>query len=403
MILGIVVWLLLLLVSYLLIQKLKEDHPGLSRRIMFTLFFYHTGLAVTYYVYALFNPSDSIYYYQKAVSKFYGDNWFDYFGSSTRFIDFLTFPLVNYFGFTYEACMVFFSWLGFLGFIFFYIFFSEHIKTNVKIFGRPAIYFLLLLPNCHFWSASMGKGSIIFLGFGLFFYALNLPVGRIWALVLGGLIIFQIRPHIFYVLIIAVAVGYIFSTKGIGLGYRLIVLSVAFFLLYYIYDDIVTVTGLEDESIWDPDFSHRASELSKATSGIDIANYSIPEKLFAFWFRPLFFDATGILGIIVSFENAFYLFFFLRLLQPRAIVFLFTSDAIVKTSFFTFLGVSFALAQITGNLGLAMRQKSQVMLLILFVILRFMDEQKVKQLNEWMKRKQRHDLLLRRKEKLARA
>jgi hypothetical protein len=66
---------------------------------------------------------------------------------------------------------------------------------------------------------------------------------------------------------------------------------------------------------------------------------------------------------------------------------LLTSDAIVKTCLFTFLGVSFALAQISGNLGLAMRQKSQVMILMLFVILKFMDEQKIGKLRDILKRK----------------
>jgi hypothetical protein len=259
-----------------------------------------------------------------------------------------------------------------------------------------------MLPNTHFWSASIGKGSIIFFGFGLFFYGLSLPPSRIWALVLGGWIIFQIRPHIFYVIIVAIGIGYVFSTKGIGLGYRLIVLLVSGFILYYIYDDIVQLTGLEDESIFDPGFSHRASELTKATSGIEISSYSIPEKLFAFWFRPLFFDASGILGLIVSFENAFYLFFFLRLFQPRAIGFLLSGDAIVKTSFLTFLGVSFALAQISGNLGLAMRQKSQVMLLMLFVILRFMDDRRISQIRGRLARRRKYFKILERHESLAR-
>src|SRR5690606_2866515 len=92
---------------------------------------------------------------------------------------------------------------------------------------------------------------------------------------------------------------------------------------------------------------------------------------------PLFLDAPGILGIIVSFENLFYLFFFAQLVRKGGLKYLFRSDAVVKTSLLTFLGISFALAQISGNLGLAMRQKSQVMLLMLFVIVKFLDEQNV--------------------------
>ncbi|MCU0398887.1 MAG: hypothetical protein MUC73_12395 [Cyclobacteriaceae bacterium] len=238
-------------------------------------------------------------------------------------------------------------------------------------------------------SSSLGKGSLIFFGFGLFFYGLNKPALRIWALVIGGYIIFMIRPHIFYVVMVAIGIGYTFSTKGVGIGYRITILTLAGFLVAYIYQDVLALTGLEDESMMDPLISHRARELSKATSGIDLTNYSFPEKLFAFWFRPLFFDAPGMLGYIVSFENLFYLIFFIRLITPGGIRHLFTADAITKTCLFTFLGVSFALAQISGNLGLAMRQKSQVMILMLFVILKYMDDQRLVELKRIFARKKK--------------
>lgn len=387
MIQGLIIWLLTLLVSYFLIGVLKQRHQVLNRRFMITLFFYHTLLAIAYYLYALSNPSDSINYFYKAIAKVKGDNWLDYFGISTQFIDFISYFLVNRLGFTYEACMAFFSWLGFLGFLFFYIFFKEGIKSAPKVFSFDGISLIFLLPNLHFWSSSMGKGSIIFFAFGLFFFALNKPALRFWGILIGGWIIFQIRPHIFYVILLAVGLGYTFSTKGVAIGYRIAILLLAAVIMFYIYGDILALTGLEDDSIFDSNISHRARELSKATSGIDLTSYSISEKLFAFWFRPLFFDAPGALGLIVSFENLFYLVFFARLFRPSGFRFLVTSDALAKTCLFTFIGVSFALAQISGNLGLAMRQKSQVMILMMFFILKFMDEQKIGQIKSLMARK----------------
>lgn len=389
MIQGIIIWLVTLLLSYFIIGGLQSRYKQLDRRLMVILFFYHSLLALTYYLYALANPSDSKNYYNKALMMFKGENWFDYYGISTAFIDFISFFLINRLGFNYEASMAFFSWLGFLGFLFFYVFYRERIYSRPKLFGYDAIWVLFLLPNLHFWSSSLGKGSLIFFGFGLFFFALNKPALRIWALLLGGWIIFQIRPHIFYVVLVAIALSYTFSTRGVSIGYRIAILLAAAVLLNYIYTDILTLTGLDDESMLDPLISHRASELAKATSGIDITNYSIPEKLFAFWFRPLFFDAPGILGYIVSFENLFYLIFFIRLLTPSGFRFILSTDAITKTGLLTFMGVSFALAQISGNLGLAMRQKSQVMILMLFVILKYMDDQRVVELKRIFARKKK--------------
>ncbi|MCX8021062.1 MAG: hypothetical protein N2747_11275 [Chitinophagaceae bacterium] len=373
---GLLIWLLSLVLAYLVNGLILQRHKNIvNRRILMLLFFYHSLLAVAYYVYSQYNRSDSHQYYFVADVKLKGDQIFDYFGVSTEFIQFLAFFLVNKLGLNYEGCMVMFAWLGFLGFVFFYIFLKERIKNPISIFGYNGILFLLFLPNFHFWSSSLGKGAVIFLGFGLFFFGLNKPGARWLALLAGGWLIFQVRPHIFYVTLIALALGYTFSSRGVAWGYRIIIVILAVFLLNLIYADVLKLTGLEDDSALDPFFSKRAYELTKATSGIDITNYTFPEKIFAFWFRPLFFDAPGWLGYVVSFENLFYLYFFFRMLRPKALGFLLRAEAIVKAAFLTFLGVSVVLAQISGNLGLAMRQKSQVMLLMLFVILKFLSDQ----------------------------
>ena len=80
-------------------------------------------------------------------------------------------------------------------------------------------------------------------------------------------------------------------------------------------------------------------------------------QIFTFLYRPLFFDAPGVLGIIVSFENAFYLLLTLRILTLKGIKFMITGNFLVKTALFSFLTVTIALAQIAGNMGLAMQAK----------------------------------------------
>jgi hypothetical protein len=352
------------------------------------LFLYHSLLAAAYYAYALFNPSDSKGYFRKVTEDYRGTDWLDYYGTGTTFIEFLGFPLVKFLGFTYESTMVTFSFFGFLGVLFFYQFFLENIRFRHRFLSVDFLLLIFFLPNLHFWTSSFGKGSMIFFGLGMFMYGILKPGDRIWAILLGGSLTFMIRPHVFYVVLIATTLGFTFSTRGVPFVYRTAILAISVFLLYYVYEDIIKLTGLDDESIFDATISHRAGDLSKATSGIDIMNYSIPEKLFAFWFRPLFFDAPGILGLIVSFENLIYLLIFLYGMRPSYFRYLLSADAVTKTSLFTFLGVSFALAQISGNLGLAMRQKSQVMILIFFVVMKFMDQQHLQQgYAAWLKRK----------------
>jgi len=340
-----------------------------------------------YYIYALANPSDSIAYYKKVIIGYRGPDWLSFYGTGTTFIEFCGYPLIKFLGLSYESVMVLFSFFGFIGLLFFFILFKEWIRFRHKILSVDFLTLIFFLPNLHFWSSSFGKGSLILCGLGLFFFAINKPLERILPLLIGSYLVYMIRPHIFFVVLVAIVVGYIFSTQGVAALYRILTLIVASIVLFYIYDDILKFTGLEDDSIFDPEFSERAIKLARATSGIDIANYNFIEKLFAFWFRPLFFDAFGVLAYVVSIENLFYLFIFAYLLQPKAISYLLKSNSISKACYLTFFGASFALAQISGNLGLAMRQKSQVMILMLFVILKYMDDQQLSKMRMYFKRR----------------
>lgn len=367
-------------ISFVIIDHLKNRFPFIDARLLKNMFFFHCLLLLAYYGYVLFNPSDSQYYYIKIQSNLRGESWGDYFGTSTTFIEFVGYPFIQYLNFSYEAIMALFSFFGFLGFVYFYIFFRENIRFKHTLFGVDLIKIVFFLPNLHFWSTSFGKGALIFLGIGLFFFGMSKLRSRWIAILIAGVIIYHVRPHVMLVMLISSAIGFVFTTKGVSLPLRLLFLAGVAGVLFYIYSDVLEMVGLnEDEFIsGGVDLSNRARELSRATSSIDIASYSLPMQIFTFLYRPLFFDAPGILGLIVSFENVFYLLITLRLFNFKGINYMVTSNFMVKTAFFSFLTVTIALAQISGNLGLAIRQKSQVMPLLLFVIISFLDAQKMK-------------------------
>src|SRR5690349_3780223 len=120
---GILIWLVTMLLAYFLIGYLNDRSTSVNRKFLFILFFYHSLLAFSYYVYALFNPSDSKQYYRKIIENYRGDDWLSFFGTSTSFIEFVGYPFIKYFDFTYESMMAVFSFFGFIGFVFFYLFF----------------------------------------------------------------------------------------------------------------------------------------------------------------------------------------------------------------------------------------------------------------------------------------
>jgi len=377
---GLLIILITGIVSFAIINNLKSKFKFIDASLLRRMFFVHLALFFAYYGYTLFNSSDSQFYYQKVLIDFRGDTWWDFYGTSTTFIEFVGYPFIRYLGFSYEAIMALFSWFGFLGFVYFYIFFKENIKFKHTLFGYDMITLFFFLPNLHFWSASFGKGSIVFLGLGLYFFGISKVKSRWLAIAIGGLIIYHVRPHIMLVVLLSSAIGFVFSSRGVSLTWRVLFVAGAMISFFYIYRDVLSMVGIDEEAVVTEglDMTHRAKELSKAGSGIDITNYSLPLQLFTFLYRPLFIDAPGALGIFVSFENVFYILITLQLFKSmKGFTYVIRANFLAKSAFFSFLTVSIALAQVSGNLGIAIRQKSQVMLLLLFVIISFLDEQKL--------------------------
>lgn len=384
MLYGVFVIIFTFLISEILINKMMvvRDAQSLKDNIFLKkLFLYHLFLSIVYYTYAAFNPSDSQAYYDKVVAFKRGLNWADFYGTSTTFIEWTGYPFIHFFGFSYEAMMALFSFFGFVGFIFFFKFFSERISVRVRFMNYDLLTLFFLLPNLHFWSGSFGKGSFIFLGIALLFFGMNNIPKRWVILFIGALLTYHIRPHILLVILVSGLIGFTFSSRGVGLGVKVVMILIAIAALFYIYQDVLAMVGIEEDELLTEglDLSHRASELSKASSGVDINSYSLPMQLFTFLYRPLFFDATGMLAIIVSFENIFLLLVTIRFVIKGGILYVWRGDFLIKTAFLSFITISIALAQISGNLGIAIRQKSQIMMLFLFVILCFLQEIKFKE------------------------
>ncbi|GAA5026514.1 hypothetical protein GCM10011506_12170 [Marivirga lumbricoides] len=354
------------------------NHSANDNKFLKKLFWYHLLLSFVYYIYSVFNRSDSHFYYEKIVTGFRGPDWSSFYGTSTTFIEWTGYPFIKWLGFSFEAIMALFAFFGFLGFIYFYRFFRERIFFKNTYAGFDLLHLFFLLPNLHFWSGSFGKGAFIFLGIGLLFYGLNNIPKRYWVLLIGALLTYHIRPHILLVILASSLIGFTFSSKGVGWGVKIVMILIAAMALGFIYKDVLNMVGLETDTVLTEglNMSNRAAELSKATSGLDITTMSLPMQVFTFLFRPLFFDAPGMLGIIVSFENVFLLFITLIFLFKGGILYIIKGDFAVKTAFFSFITVSIALAQISGNLGIAIRQKSQIMMLFLFIIIQMYDDKK---------------------------
>ena len=360
----------------------KKQHKFFDKKLMNLLYIYHLFFFGVYTWYASNNMSDSWGYYFHVIR--HEGSWFELFGTDATFIRFLAYPL-SYLGFDYYMLMVFFAWLGYLGFVYAYLFIREQIPIKIKVFKSIDLLVLLLfLPNMHFWTSSLGKGSIIFFGLMMFTYAIAKPGSRIFLLVLGSTIVYFIRPHVFLFVAVGAVAGYMSGKESIPLWQKISVFVGLIGGLVLVQDQILAVVGLEASGNLIEDFESfsedRAEDLARAGSGVDMASYPLPFKLFTFWFRPLFIDAPNILGLIVSVENLVYLLLFVKILKKNFLKFLLKSPALVKMSVVIFFTTSFAMTFVMSNLGIIMRQKSMVMYYLFFVIYYYLAEKKYKKI-----------------------
>ena len=231
----------------------------------------------------------------------------------------------------------------------------------------------------HYWTASLGKGSIIFWGIALTIYGMSRLNTRKFALIFGMLIVYHIRPHIFLVMATGMIIGIFTGRQKVPLYQKLIVFVGGVVAIFFLYDKIIAFSGLQGENLmesFDEISSKRAGDLSKSGSGIDISSYPYPLKLLTFWYRPLFFDSPSLPGLMVSLENLFYIFLTFKIFDRKIFGFLSKGAAPVKASFIIFLGTSLAMCSTLSNLGLIIRQKTMIMYFFMFVILAFLDYKK---------------------------
>lgn len=366
---------LIITLGFLINRRVKQNLPYVQLKVLDRLLMFHFAMVLVYYLYAKFNSSDSAYYFYKVVNDFRGSGWLNYYDTGTPFIEFIGWPFIKLFGVGYEGIMVLFGLFGYVGMLFFYLLFVENLRYSHTVYGIPLFPWVLFLPNMHFWSASFGKGSIILAGIGMFFYGLY-RLGPRWPMVaLGFAITYHVRPHIAFVLVAAAGLSVLLGSKGIKTTQKIIAFFIMAVAFAFIYDKVFAYIGIEEEGFESvEDFAGKyVYELGKAGSSVDISSYNLLQKMGTFLFRPLFVDANGALGLIVSVENVFYVFLLLQALKGGFIKFIWNADFLTKTMLFSFIASAAALSQITANLGIAIRMKAMIMFLFIFVVMKFMD------------------------------
>ena len=338
---------------------------------------YHLLFAYVGWNYVIHNDGDAIRYWLvgQDLSQV---SWSSFFHPGTDMVKILTFPLVKYLHLPF--------WAGFLLFsLFSYYGFYRLWKLILSITAPPqlAFYigvFLLLLPNLHIWTSLIGKESLLFVA--LVFMTEKLFQKKINSAVfiISFLLVALIRPHVATMLLIALMIAYFWKgnliwKNKISFG---VISAIALAGLYLMVKKIANINNNPWERIAHV-YDYHIKVLKTTPAYVPLDEYSLPYKIFTFYFRPLPFEKEGILYLVQGTENLIMLgltlfLFYVMVVNFRSIKWdfykIFTIFVVIL------LAVMYVYAY--ANYGLIARTKIMVMpFLYLFMVKIFSENRKI--------------------------
>lgn len=271
------------------------------------LFLYHFIYTLISYDYFSKNGGDAnLYWFQ--TTKTTNKVWSDFLYPGTDFICLLNFPLAKWLQLPIWFGFALYSFIGYLAILQFAKWIKLVIPNPINYKNCNLVLLIVFLPSLHFWTSILGKEPLILLGITTFILELSKVKGNVFQIIGSLLLVALIRPHMAILLIICFVIIYIYiQVKNPKKRLIMLVSSILIFLA-----SGVALMKISKIHQLDIDKIVRYNQFSKlsnryADSYVPMNDYSISEQLFAFYFRPLFFDSKTILSVFVSVENLFVL------------------------------------------------------------------------------------------------
>ena len=344
--------------GFLAIFLVSGRGGGVNRvSLVFTLAVVQVATAVFFYQWALTNTTDAATYYYDPY-----DFYLRGFQLNTGFIIWIVQSLKSLVGGTYLDYFLLFQASGTWGIVFL-------LKTYEDIFkqaGQPIpwpLYLTLFLPGLHFWTAYIGKDGLLFLAAAMTVWAAVNIRDRWVAFGIALVLMILVRPHIALLAVGAGAVAIAFDKRTpplvkVALS---IVSLVGFVAVAGTIRSAFQIDVTSAESV--TDFLSSYSRTTQGVTGSTAANYdSFLVRVFSLLFRPLFFDASGILGIIASFENLFLVYLVYTIVSRyRWTIALFKGLLVIRFAVLFAIALTLLLSLMYYNVGLGLRQKLMMM------------------------------------------
>ncbi|HIP12768.1 MAG TPA: hypothetical protein EYG73_08630 [Arcobacter sp.] len=316
--------------------------------ILYTMYLYHLFFIVTFYFISLTRTSDAFNYYHRTLEVIENNSLLEL-SMGTKFIDNLTYLLINYFSFSYFNAFLLFGTIGFFGILLLYKIVFKHSIIH------PHMALFFFLPGLHFWLASLGKDSTIF-----FFLVLSLWAiikNKIFLMTFSIILVFLIRPHIALMLITSIGI-YLMVKSQINLWIKIFSSIVLLSISVIVLQSVMQYVGIGnlDLATINAYIEQRQGYNLEGGSSIDISNMNVFVRFLTFWYRPLF-ESSNILYLLISFENLILIFMTLYIIVNRKYI-IWNYAATVSVIYIIL--VSFILSSTIANFGIIIRQKMMI-------------------------------------------
>lgn len=331
------------------------------------IYFYHTLFMFIRYFYSEYYIDDGASYYLWATT----DNIYYNLTIKSHFyiVYFIRFLHLN-FSFNYiHVCLVF-SIIGSLGILFLVAILQNVLNRNYTNLDRVIILLFILMPSLNFFTSSIGKDTIIISSASIFLYSILNLKKRLPLLILSLFFIFMIRPYVGFFIFLSVIIFYIINF------YRFSIFLNIFCLIFLVSLTIILPqTFLKEYEInyYNINFiidyiNNRQVQFQSSDTYYNIENIPFILRPFNYIFRPLFFEINNIFGIIISIENTFLIFLFVYYLFRINYKNIFFKKELQFIFIFTIVILVF-LSNITGVMGVAIRQKWLVLMFLFYLFI----------------------------------
>ena len=353
---GLVVSLFAYLIAFPRPEQRRFD-------IYAALLVFHLVTTIGYWLLSFESAMDAFMYYRDP----FGFMLRSPFEDGTYFVVHMVQGIKSTLGGSFLDHFLFFQGFGMVAMALMMRSFNE-IADSLRIAVPFHVYLILFLPGLHFWTGGIGKDSPTIMAVCLAAWAaIRLERRFVWMGV-ALLIMAVIRPHVAVVTVLG-TVGALALTKQLNFKFKIMLAPIAIIGLVYIVLQVLDRfrLGLDFESI--SNFVEVQQGFGEEFGGgADLQSLPFPMKVFTLLFRPLYFDAPGLMGLVASVENTFLLYLCAYIVWHWRIVL----RLLTRVSYITY-NIVFAgplivmLAMVNYNIGLGQRQKMMAVPALLMI------------------------------------